>query len=164
MKHRCIVCGKEHDDLPHAGYGAPYQWEDGLELQDDSYLTHDLCVMRGEGFFVRGVVEIPVLDFEYDFGWGVWVSHKKENFEKYRDNFHSADIGPFFGWLCNVIEYYEESTLNLKTMAHYRGGDLRPRIEVEECDHPLYHQQQGGISLDEAWKIVHATMGPNTPP
>jgi hypothetical protein len=64
-------------------------------------------------------------------------------------------IGPFFGWLCTKIDYYPESTLELKTMAHYRGGGLRPRIVLEESQHPLYRQQRDGISLSEAWKIVH---------
>jgi len=83
------------------------------------------------------------------------VSHKKENFEIYRDHFDTPDIGPFFGWLCTRIDYYQEPTLEMKTMAHYQGGGLRPRIVLEESEHPLYIQQRDGISLSEAWKIVH---------
>ena len=30
-----------------------------------------------------------------------WL-HKKENFETYRANFDTPDIGPFFGWLVTV--------------------------------------------------------------
>ena len=118
-------------------------------------LTEDLCVTEGTDYFVRGVIQIPVHEFSEAFGWGVWVTHKKENFETYRDNFDSADIGPFFGWLSTEISFFPSSTLNLKTTAHYRGGKLRPLISVHECDHPLFRQQADGISLAEAWKIVH---------
>ena len=77
-------------------------------------LTKDLCIIKGNDFFVRGVIEIPVHDYKHEFGWGVWVSHKRENSELYRDNFESAAIGPFFGWLCTKIEFYPEPTLSLK--------------------------------------------------
>jgi len=106
-------------------------------------------------FFVRGVIEIPVHDYEHEFGWGVWVSHKKKNFETYRQNFDRPSIGPFFGWLCTEINYYPETTLHLKTMAHYRGQGLRPSIVLDEADHLLYRHQRDGISLSEAWRIVH---------
>jgi hypothetical protein len=118
-------------------------------------LTKDLCIIKGRDFFVHGVIEIPVHDYEYEFGWGVWVSHKKENFEAYREHFDTADIGPFFGWLCTAIDYFLESTVELKTMAHYRGEGLRPRIVLEESEHPLFIQQRNGISLSKAWEIVH---------
>jgi hypothetical protein len=120
-----------------------------------SMLTEDLCIVEGEAFFVRGVIEIPVHDYEQPFGWGVWVSHKRENFETYRQNFRSGDIGPFFGWLSTEIDYFAESTLNLPTMAHYRGGKSRPMISLEDSDHPLCRQHHDGISLAEAWQIVH---------
>jgi len=120
-----------------------------------SLLTEDICIIEGRDFFVHGVIEIPVHDYKHEFGWGVWVSHKKENFEIYRAHFDSADIGPFFGWLCTEMDYYPQSTLNLKTMAHYRGQGLRPRIVLAESEHLLFRQQRDGISLAEAWEIVH---------
>lgn len=137
------------------GSAAPFHWADSLAKDPNSLLTEDLCIIEGRDFFVHGVIEIPVHDYEYEFGWGVWVSHKRENFEIYRAHFDTNTIGPFFGWLCTKIDYYPESTLELKTMAHYRGGGLRPRIVLDESLHPLYRQQCNGISLSEAWKMVH---------
>jgi hypothetical protein len=137
------------------GSKAPFQWREEFAGDPASQLTDDLCVIQGQDFFVHGVVEIPVHDYPAGFGWGVWVSHKQENFEIYREQFDTAEIGPFFGWLCTEISYFPVSTVELKTMARYRGGGLRPAIEVQESDHPLYLQQRDGISLTEAWKIVH---------
>ena len=155
MPYTCTICGEEHTDLPHIGSAAPFHWADELAQDPNSLLTKDLCIIEGRDFFVHGVIEIPVHDYEYGFGWGVWVSHKKENFEIYQEHFDAADIGPFFGWLCTEIGYYPESTLGLKTMAHYRGRGLRPRIVLEPSEHPLCRQQREGLSLPEAWRIVH---------
>jgi len=157
--YTCATCGREHGDLPHIGFAAPYQWADRLADDPKSLLTKDLCIIEGRDFFVRGLIEIPVHDYAHEFGWGVWVSHKKENFEMYREHFDSAEIGPFFGWLSTEIAYYGQSTLELKTMAHYRGGGLRPRIVLEESSHPLAYQQREGITLAEAWKMVHHCEG-----
>ena len=152
---KCATCNQIHTDLPHIGFGAPFQWADRLADDPNSLLTSDLCIIEGRDFFIHGVIEIPVHDYEHEFGWGVWVSHKKENFETYRNNFESAEIGPFFGWLCNEIVCYSQSTIELKTTAHYRGRGLRPRIVLLESDHPLYFQQRDGISLTEAWAMIH---------
>lgn len=159
MSYTCATCGRQHGDLPHIGSAAPYQWADRFRKDPKSLLTDDLCIIEGRDFFVRGVIEIPVRDYEPGFGWGVWVSHKKENFETYREHFDSADIGPFFGWLSTEIAYYGVSTLELKTMAHYRSGGVRPRIVLEESTHPLSVQQREGIGLAEAWRIVHYYEG-----
>jgi len=159
MPYICTICGQEHTDLPHIGSAAPFHWADVLAKDPNSLLTEDLCIIEGRAFFVHGVIEIPVHDYEYEFGWGVWVSHKKENFETYREQFDSTAVGPFFGWLCTKIDFYKETTLELKTMAHYRGGGLRPRIVLEESQHPLSRQQREGISLSEAWKMVHHYEG-----
>ncbi len=159
MPHICPICGREHTELPHIGSDAPLQWSDSFKDDPNSLLTKDLCIIEGRDYFVHGVIEIPVHDYKHEFGWGVWVSHKKENFEIYRENFDTAEIGPFFGWLSTEIGYYAESTMNLKTMAHYRGGGIRPRIILEEAEHPLSIQQRRGITISEAWAMVHFYTG-----
>jgi len=133
-----------------------YYWqvpEDEVDKRIE--LTPDTCVIDDEDFFIRGVIEIPVLNYPETFGFGVWVSQKRENFYTYLDNYDSAEIGPFFGWLSNRINYYEEETLSLKTKAHFRRGDLRPSIEVEPTEHQLSLDQRNGIALEKAWEIVH---------
>jgi len=118
-------------------------------------LTSDTCIIDGESFFIRSVIAVPVHDYARPFGFGVWVSQKRENFEAYVAAYDSAAIGPFFGWLCTRLSYYAEDTTHLKTMAHFRGDGLRPLIELEPTDHPLAVDQREGISLEKAWAIVH---------
>ena len=157
MSFRCHVCGETHEGVPDVGFDRPDYWwgvpEGERELRIN--FTADVCSIDDEDFFIRGVIHIPLRDTGDDFGIGVWVSQKRENFYAYLENFDSADIGPFFGWLSNDIAYYEGGTLSLKTMAHFRGGGQRPSIELEETDHPLAVAQRDGMTLEEAWRIVH---------
>jgi hypothetical protein len=155
--YRCATCGEEHDDLPDIGADRPDQWWGVPEVERPTraILTSDTCIIDGTDFFIRGVIEIPVHDYHEKFGLGVWVSQKRENFETYMQNWESAKIGPFFGWLCTRVSYYEESSLLLKTKAHFRGKKLRPSIELQPSEHPLSVDQQHGITLEKAWEIVH---------
>lgn len=156
MNYHCSICGEIHTDLPDMGADKPDQWwgipeeERGNRIQ----LTPDTCIIDDD-HFIRGVIEFPILNSSEQFGFGVWISQKKENFETYLNNWDSSEIGPFFGWLCTRIAYYNEDTLLLKTRAHFRGKGLRPSIELEPTDHPLAIDQREGISLDKAWEIVH---------
>lgn len=157
MAYTCTTCGEEHDDLPAIGSAAPFHWSDEYKDDTTSLLTSDLCIIEGRDHFVRGVIQIPIRDSDQTFDWGVWVSQKKENFELYRKHFRDGvQIGPFFGWLSTKIEYFEEDTINLKGMAHFSTDGTRPLIVLEPTDHPLAKQQRDGITLEEAWRIVHS--------
>jgi hypothetical protein len=137
-------------DKPDYYWGVPEE-----ERNERVELTSDTCIIDSEDFFIRGVVEIPVHEYPEVFGFGVWISLKQENFASYLEHFDSIKIGPFFGWLSTSISYYKDETLSLKTMAHFRGAGVRPRIEVEPGDHPLAVDQQEGITLAKAWEIIH---------
>lgn len=158
MKFRCATCNQIHDGLPDIGADKPDNWfgVPAKERRRRVRLTKDTCIIDDD-YFIRGVIEIPIFDYPEKFGFGVWVSQKKENFFIYRENPDTDAIGPFFGWLCTRIAYYEDDTSLLKTMAHFRVG-LRPSIELEPTDHPLAVDQRDGISLDKAWEIVHFYM------
>lgn len=157
MSYQCTVCGELHEGLPDIGADKPDYWWNvpDEEREQRVELTPDTCVIDGEEFFIRGIIHIPVHGRREDFGFGVWVSQKEENFHTYVKNFDSADIGPFFGWLSTRLACYDEDTLSLKTMAHFRGGGRRPSIELEPTEHPLAVDQRDGITLERAWEIVH---------
>jgi hypothetical protein len=46
----------------------------------------------------------------------------------------------------------------LNTQVHLRGGNLRPRIELEPTDHPLAVEQREGISFARVEEIFSAVM------
>jgi len=161
MSYVCATCGETHDGLPDIGFKWPDPYFGVPESERDERIvsTSDVCSIDDEEFFIRGVLLIPVHDVEQRFGVGVWVTQSRENFQTYRDNFNSAEIGPFFGWLSNELPFYEESTWALQTNAHFQGNDQRPLIEPRPSDHPLYKDYSEGISLDRAWQMVHWDSG-----
>lgn len=161
MAYHCATCGKSHDGLPDVGYRWPDPYFGVPESERDQRIhgTTDICSIDDEDFFVRGIILVPIKNSTDAFGLGVWVSQKRENFQTYLKNFDTAEIGPFFGWLCNRIPTYEEDTWALKTMAHFQGNGKRPLIELEPSEHPLYRDYSEGITLERAWAIVHAHHG-----
>ena len=141
---------------------APFYWDQASEEQRaaEFELTLDICIWRDEHFFVRGVLEIPLLDREGSFDFGVWSTLSPENFERYMALFDSrerASLGPMFGWFSNQLPGYPE-TLSLKCMVHPRDDGLRPSIELEATDHPLAVQQCGGIRFADAVAYLHEHM------
>ncbi len=157
MTYRCSTCGKTHDDLPDFGYRWPDRYFDVPEAERSLRIkaTPDACSIDDQDFFIRGVILIPIRDQDDHLGIGVWVSQKRENYQTYLDNFDTAEIGPFFGWLSNRIPFYGPNTWALKTMAHFQGSNQRPLIKLEPIDHPLCRDYSEGITLDRAWSIVH---------
>ena len=81
----CGTCGKFHAELPME-FAVPtlhcfsYSIPDN-ERESRCNLTSDLCNVD-EHFFIRGCLEIPVLDGNGPFVWGVWASLSKENFKR----------------------------------------------------------------------------------
>ena len=157
MTYKCATCGETHDGLPDIGYKwpDPYFGVPEDEREQRVYSNTDICRIDDDSFFIRGVLLIPVHDYEHDFGLGVWVSQSEKSFQTYVDNYDTADIGPFFGWLSNTLPFYEEDTWALKTMAHFQGNGQRPLIKLDESDHPLYIDYSKGITLDRAWEMMH---------
>jgi len=160
MAYTCGTCGKTHDSLPDLSVDKPDAWWTIPEEERDRRirLNSDLCVIDEQEFYIRGVIQIPIVKTRDMFGFGVWVSQKDVNFRTYTENSDSDRIGPFFGWLATELSCYAEKTLLLKTMAHFRGKGLRPAIELEPTRHPLALDQRNGITLERAWELVHHYM------
>ena len=76
MNYRCATCGEIHHDSPDVGFDKPAYAERVPEHEKPGrvQLTADTCILDGETFFIRGVIEIPILNSSEHFGIGVWVS------------------------------------------------------------------------------------------
>lgn len=155
----CGRCGQAHSGSPDLGFDAPYHYNvlDADERTRIARLTSDTCVINDEGFFVRGLLEIPVHGRAETFGLGVWVSLSRKSFARYEELYESIDRTDegFFGWLCNTVPGYPD-TLHLKTNVHLRPHPLRPRIELQLSDHPLAIDQRNGISIARMQEVFEA--------
>jgi hypothetical protein len=154
----CAGCGRRHDEMPLSFHApAPAVWSDSLAGRPDCELTSDVCVIHGEHFFVRGLIEVPLLGRDEHFEWGVWVSLSEDSFWRMADAWDTPGreaAAPVFGWLSTELPTFSESTLNLKTMVHTQPVGLRPLIQVEPTEHPLAVEQRDGL----AWDAVTARV------
>jgi len=164
----CSCCGKLHNGLP-LDFGIFFPdyyagWRKTLsadEIKERSLFNDDICVVDHEYYFVRGVIELPIIGFPTDcFRWGVWCSVSKKSFDEIISlwNADPSGHGPFFGWLNSVLPLYTPSTLNLKTNLHLRGNNLRPKVELQQTDHPLALEQRNGITIERVQEIAAALL------
>ncbi len=85
MSYVCAVCGEEHDGPPWVwGPDAPLAWANLPDaVREDGELGTDQCVFT-EGnevrCFVRGRLELPVIDFDEPFARLVWVEVRRDDF------------------------------------------------------------------------------------
>lgn len=159
----CRCCGEVHGGIFDLASAKPDVW-DGSEVQQTNramagakhVLTEDFCILNGEHYFVRAVLEIPILGSKGErFGYGVWSTLSEKNFRLYAETFDSGEqdhLGPWFGWFSNRLKGYPD-TLNIKCQVHPRGGRQRPLIELDTTDHPLSVAQRDGITFDRLLEI-----------
>lgn len=162
FRFKCVSCDEWHEGMPSFGWDAPLLYYGIPEGERDKRceLTTNTCVIDGEYSFVRGCIEIPVIDADEPFVWGVWVSLSQPNFEEFLtllDQSKRSQHGPYFGWLSANFKNYPDAE-NLKTMVHLRNDGIRPYIELEPTDHPLAVEQREGITVQRVAEIYAEYM------
>ncbi|MGO9229254.1 MAG: DUF2199 domain-containing protein [Bryobacteraceae bacterium] len=166
---QCSCCGESLHGPPLAWhFNAPDAWWSipPGDQERRGELFSDQCVIDDEHFFIRGLVEIPIIGSDELFAWGIWVSLSRANFERSCELWQDprrVDEPDHFGWFCNSVPGYPE-TLHLKTAVHSRAVGLRPYIELEATDHPLAVEQRNGITTARVRQIAeqmhHHTANP----
>jgi hypothetical protein len=144
------------------GAAAPVAYYSILQTERKTrcQLTSDVCVIDGNEFFVRGCLEIPVVDGPRPFVWGVWISLSEANFNRMCELWQTPGREkepPYFGWLCTSLSLYPETVL-LKTHVHTRPPGQRPLVELEPTEHPLAVEQRNGITMERVRKIAEALL------
>ncbi|MBP2579815.1 hypothetical protein J3A78_000293 [Streptomyces sp. PvR006] len=142
---------------------APYVWDESFSDRPDCLLSSDQCVIQAQHYFVKGLIEIPVIGSDEVFSWAVWVSLSRENFARAADQWDTPGReaeAPYFGWLSTELSLYAPSTINLKTHVHTRPAGHRPRIELEPTEHPLAVEQRTGITLARVREIAETVLHP----
>ncbi len=160
----CSCCDARHPELPmNYTAEAPAVWDPAFADADDCLLSSDQCVIRARFYFVKGLVEIPVIGSDERFSWAVWVSLSRENFSRAADLWDTPGREfeePYFGRLSTDLLAYSPTTLNLKTNLHTRPLGERPFVELEPTDHPLAVEQRTGITRDRVREIAAAVLHP----
>lgn len=162
---RCATCDEKHHGAFHLSAFAPYVWSGSEDYEPNhalrmagDFLSEDFCVIGGEHFFVRSVLDIPVHGLEAGFGFGIWSTLARTNFDKYVDGFdHSdySDFGPWYGYFSNLIQGFGD-VLNEPNWVHPQLDRQRPKIAIMDEDHPLAIAQRDGISPERVLEIYAA--------
>ncbi|MBZ5505324.1 MAG: DUF2199 domain-containing protein [Acidobacteriia bacterium] len=165
----CATCKQFHSGLPTsyaADFPDSYASIDEKEREQRALIGSDQCIVDNEMYFIRGLVEVPIIGFQEFFLWGLWASIWKEAYgeinEHWQTNGRENLIGPYKGRLNNELREYSQSTLNLKCTIRIQPLGARPLFFIDEPGHPLAIEQRDGISLERVQQIASALMHKNT--
>ncbi|HSY35192.1 MAG TPA: DUF2199 domain-containing protein [Acidobacteriaceae bacterium] len=165
MSWTCATCGGSHEDVPlsfAADYPDNYANMSIEEREQRAIAGSDQCVIDEDQFYVRGCLEIPLLEDDGVFLWGVWARLWKEDYLEIadcwdqvgRENAH----GPFKGRLGNSLKQYSSETLNLKLSIKLRPVGERPLFVIADPDHPLGSAQINGMTNQQVHDLVSLLM------
>jgi len=163
----CSSCSEKHNGLFDLAAFAPDFWEGEENYSTNSevrlegnFLSEDFCVIDGESFFVRSVLDFPIKKHKCRFGFGVWSTLSKTNFQKYIDGF---DAGSFptdtqwTEWFSNQIKGIE-NTIRQECWVIPQINRQRPLIKFMDEEHPVSVAQTKG--LDAEWLLeIYAANG-----
>ena len=150
---KCNQCGEVHDSIANSfAFDEPIYWGNRRRwpAPRGCSIDKDYCVIDNDGHFIRAVLEIPILDSDQVFTFGVWSTLSEVNFkreQKLASKPERVNEPSYFGWFSNRIWQYPD-TLNLKCNVISRAPGLRPSIQLEPTDHPLAVEQRKGISKE----------------
>lgn len=154
----CRVCGQTHEGVPlsfAADFPDIYAGMSKTDRGSRAVISSDQCIIDEQWFFIRGCLEVPILNGNDVFLWGLWASVKEDVFNEISDAWEEDGReqrrGPFKARLANSLSVYPE-TLNLKLRIVIQPVGTRPRFILEE-DHPLAAAQEHGISRREAAEL-----------
>jgi hypothetical protein len=162
--YSCSICGENHEGAPLSwGPDAPDMWVGlpsvGREKRGE--VGTDQAMIDEKHFFIRGRLEIPVIDTADPFAWLVWVEVAVHDFRHMSERWMvkgREKTAPYTGRLANNLGVYSDPTLGLQVKIHTRPVGDRPYIEVFE-DHALRHEQHNGISPHRVQAIAHILKG-----
>lgn len=158
MRLRCPTCGEEYE---------PAEGEVGCAWPQDYFAlsaaerarrgrgTSDLCRLD-DRCFIRGVILLPVIGEQRDFGWGVWAEVRESAFERYAAIYEAEDQGsepPFLGTLANRLPDYPE-TIGLPLAVQLVSAENRPHFRVLARSHPLAQDQERGIAPERVQSLL----------
>jgi hypothetical protein len=134
---------------------------DEAEREQRSWVGEDTAILRdgdAERFFVRALLELPIVEEDGYFGYGTWVEVSQEDFDALGSLWHDDEgwrSEPFAGSLANELLPYA-FTEGLPVRIRLRDVELLPLVELDEIDHALLRAQRNGISSHRAHELAAA--------
>jgi hypothetical protein len=159
---RCSICGMWHSGLFDLACDHPESWPGGDKVPNEEMtwdltsLCEDFCIVNGEHFFIRCVLDFPIVGAPGErFGFGVWSAVREVDFVAYSKIFDDDEPGPAGPWLgrvANTLKGYPE-TFNLKCKLYPQQNRRRPLGVIDRVRHPIRVEQRDGITFDRILEL-----------
>jgi len=159
----CPQCGKVHGELPlDLAYRRP---ADCFKIPEDERgerirINDDLCVIDGQEFYIRGVLELPIKDTAERFAWGIWARVIEADYERYLELWDVESVegeAPLEGELSGGVKSYPGSDL-LPVTIHLQPNNQRPLFKVKSLTVPLGIDQRDGITMEKVHQFLEDFM------
>lgn len=159
---KCGYCDEWHDELPldiamkwPEMYFSVPENERELKVWGSRYFTK----IEDSRFAIRGLLFVPVKDYEEDFCWGLWAEVDKSTYEKIWDSWESDCSGEtVFGVLDVNIPTYEDAS-RAEVEIRLSGPEEQPIFILKDKSTKLGIEQAGGIAVNRVLSINHEVLG-----
>ncbi len=158
----CDICGATHAgetrDIRMALPQPIFLLDEG-ERRRRAYVEDDFAVLhtqKGDRYFVRALLELPVDGEDGYFGYGAWVEVSAQDaaaLGRLWDDEEGERAAPFSGTLANELSPYA-FTEGLPVRIRLRDVRLLPLVELDEANHELVRAQRLDISLHRAHELA----------
>jgi hypothetical protein len=158
----CTVCGETHAgetrdvrmELPD-----PIFLLDEEERRSRAWVEDDFAVLHaeaGDRYFVRALLELPIVEEEGYFGYSSWIEVTSADVAalgELWDDENGWRSDPFTGRLANELSPYA-FTEGLPLRIRLRDVRLLPVAELDDGAHELVRAQRMGISSHRAHELA----------
>jgi hypothetical protein len=151
----CAKCGEDHPlEEMELTFRRP---DDAAKLSPEEREAHlqensDLCIIKGERFFIRAVLPLPVDSRDRPYRIGLWVEVTKSDFERVYDLWESEEQvsePPIPAVVANDIPT-TQGALGHAAELRLAGPSVRPAVFLRPSSHPIYVEQNEGIDAHRA--------------
>ncbi len=148
----CSKCGKEHPlEEMELTFQRP---DDAASLSPDerqAFLqeNNELCIIKGERFFIRAILPLPVESRAEPYCIGLWVEVAQSDFERVYELWESEDQlsePPIPAVVANAIPI-TAGALGHSAELRLAGPAFRPDVILKPSNHPIYIEQSAGIDV-----------------
>jgi hypothetical protein len=168
LAFHCSRCHGDHGKLPLSYViGVPNKCFDIREQERKTRVSMDdeTCSVDGRHFFLRGNIELPIVDYERSFVWTVWAAMRPHDFKRTQAKWMRADpdVEPVYQvTLGSELPCYPH-TLGLPAVLEIQGDGALPAIRLAATNsHLLAQAQHQGIDLAEVQRIAEYVVHGST--
>lgn len=112
------------------------------EREERCQITPDECIMDDEYYYIHSRLTVPFRNGRGQVSWDVWVQIEPEHAQ----HSSSSKVRHVKGRLSSAIPGYPD-TLTLPVQLTFQGSSNLPEVHLGETEHPLYDEQQDGLSF-----------------